>query len=104
MTGRQIRLKALPSRNNPQLKDGALLNDHLLEPKRRVPIDCEAESLLSILFTEGVGCLPHCMLGYTPPGQTPPRQTPLPGRHPPLDTTGYGQQADGMHPSGMHTG
>ena len=28
---------------------------------------------------------------------TPPRQTP------PLDTTRYGQQAGGIHPTGMHT-
>ena len=35
-----------------------------------------------------------------------PRQTPPPlGRHPipPLDTTGYGQQAGGTHPTGIHT-
>ena len=33
-----------------------------------------------------------------------PRQTP-PGRHPPppSDTTEYGQQAGGTHPTGMHT-
>ena len=36
-------------------------------------------------------CLPHCMLGYTP------RQTL------PTDTMGYGQQAGGTHPTGMHT-
>ena len=62
------------------------------------------------------GRLPHWMLGYTPlPRQKLPRaDTPL-GRHPlgrhpiwadtpqPLDTTGYGQQADGTHPTGTHT-
>ena len=31
--------------------------------------------------------MPHCMLGYTP---TP-------------EYTGYGQQAGGTHPTGMHT-
>ena len=80
----------------------------------------------------GGGCLPHCMLGYNPLGRhsplgrhpsslcrhpQAPRQTPLrplgrhplpgqtsPGRHPPTsDTTGYGQQAGGTHPIGMHT-
>ena len=39
------------------------------------------------------GCLPQCMLGYTPPGQTPPAQCML----------GYGQQAGGTHPTGMHS-
>ena len=50
-----------------------------------------------------------CMLGYTPPSQpdTPLGRPPLgrqpPGRHPPSDTTGYYQQAGGVHPTGMHT-
>ena len=43
------------------------------------------------LSTEGEGCLPQCMLGYTPgPGRPPREQTPRtrqtppgPGRHPP---------------------
>ena len=74
------------------------------------------------------GCMPHCMLGYTPghPPDTPLTHTP-PGHHPgrqPLDThppnthththtqppghpyrdtMGYDQQVDGMHPTGMHT-
>ena len=34
-------------------------------------------------FTGGGGCLPHCMLGYTPPQADTPPVTPL-GRHPPL--------------------
>ena len=43
---------------------------------------------------------------FTPPGQTPQADTPL--QTPPWadthsDTTGYGQQACGMHPTGMHT-
>ena len=56
------------------------------------------------------GCLLHCMLGYTSPGQTPPI-----GRHPPgpdtppadtlshSDTMEYGQRTGGTHPTGMHT-
>ena len=32
------------------------------------------------------GCLPQCMLGYTPPEQTPPKQTPPQSRHPPEQT------------------
>ena len=46
----------------------------------------------------GGGCLPHCLLG------TPREDTPLMGGHPlPSDTTGYGQQVGGTHPTGMHT-
>ena len=33
-------------------------------------------------FCSDGGCLPQCMLGYTPWADTPPGQTP-PGRHPP---------------------
>ena len=65
------------------------------------------------------------MMGYTPParhplgrhptwadtppgrhslGRHPPRQTPPPYTDiPPPDTTGYGQQAGGTHPTGVHT-
>ena len=35
----------------------------------------------------------------TPSIQTPPRQTPLP----PLDITGYSQQAGDTHPTGMYS-
>ena len=37
------------------------------------------------LSTGGEGCLPQCMLGYTPPDQAPPGPgtTPLRSRHPP---------------------
>ena len=68
------------------------------------------------------GCLPLVLGGGLPlvlggvSGQTPPtpRQTSSLGRHPPpaqcmlgctppADTTGYGQQADGTHPTGMHS-
>ena len=74
------------------------------------------------------GCVPHCMLGYhqpLEPGRQPPgpgipqEQAPSPGpgtpprtRHPPgpgtpppgTEHTGrYGQKANGMHPTGMHS-
>ena len=50
----------------------------------------------------GEGCLPQCMLGYTPP----PDQTPPGSRHPPppgKQTPAYGQRAAGSHPTGMHS-
>ena len=77
----------------------------------------------------GGGCLPQCMLGYTPPppgahpqsrqppwDQTtpprtrhPPEQTP-PGADTPLEqtppgkqTAAYGQWAAGTHPTGIHS-
>ena len=81
---------------------------NIFPPANEVRLKVMFLHLSVILFTCG-GCLPHCMLGYTPPrGQTPPEQT-LPradtllGRHHPADSTGYGQQAGGMHPTGMHT-
>ena len=42
---------------------------------------------------------------HTPWADTHPGQTPRPpGRHPPpADTTGYGQQVGGMHPTRMHS-
>ena len=65
------------------------------------------------------GGLPHCMLGYTPPGPeagTPPRPgTPPPEQTPGADTPPgagtpsavhagrYGQQAGGTHPTGMQS-
>ena len=80
----------------------------------------------SVILLTG-GCLPQCMLGYTPPRsrhppgadtpqeQTPPKQTPPeeqthpPSRHPsgedtpPKQTPAYGQRANGTHPTGMHS-
>ena len=70
-----------------------------------------------ILFTGEVSAPLHAgihtplgrhLLGRHPLGRRPQADTPLDrhplGRHPiPSDTTGYGQQADGMHPTGMHT-
>ena len=44
----------------------------------------------------GGGCLPQCMLGYTPP---PPSRHPTPGKQ----TAAYGQRAAGTHPTGMHS-
>ena len=67
-----------------------------------------------ILFTGGVCPPPHTTPGQTPPGQTPPwadlagqtppwADTPL-GRYPPAQCMlGYGQQAGGKHPTGMHS-
>ena len=56
------------------------------------------------------GCLPKCMLGYTPlagsrpwadtPLQTPPGQTPLPRQTP---SQQMATAADGRHPTGMHS-
>ena len=48
------------------------------------------------------GGLPHCMLGYTHPrtrGRHPPGQV----HPPPQCMLGYGQQAGGTHPAGMHS-
>ena len=50
------------------------------------------------------GCLPQCMLGYTPPEQTPPPGSRHPEQTPPLGPVHdgrYGQQAGGTHPTGM---
>ena len=56
-----------------------------------------------ILFTGG--CLPQCMLRYHPPppgAGTPPSPW---NRHPPcaVHAGRYGQQAGGMHPTGMQS-
>ena len=58
-------------------------------------------------FCSDGGCLPQCMLGYTPwadtpPGQTPPGRHP-PGRYPPGQTPLQTPPADGTHPIGMHS-
>ena len=50
-------------------------------------------------FVRG-GYLPYCILGYTHPQADTDVASPPP--HPPV-TTGYGQQAGSMHPTGMHT-
>ena len=66
---------------------------------------------LSVSHSVHGGCLPQCMLGYTPgrhpPGQTPPGRTP-PWKTPPTpkaDNFPPSQQmataADGAHPTGM---
>ena len=86
-------------------------------------VTARKQSLRSLCFHRCLsvhrgGCLPHCMLGYTPQEQTPPRPDTIPGnrhppgsRHPPLPKQTppavhagrYGQQAGGTHPTGMHT-
>ena len=84
---------------------------------------------VSVILSTGGG-LPQCMLGYHPQGPgtplgpgTHPEQTPHPGpgtpqtRHPPCDQASpggrhppstlhagrYGQEAGGMHPTGMQS-
>ena len=60
---------------------------------------------LSVILSPG-GCLPRTP-GQTPPGQTTPEETPPedpPGQTPPAQCMlGYGQQAGGTHPTGMHS-
>ena len=65
----------------------------------------------------GGGCLPHCMLGYThvpwdqrqaappPPDQAPNGSWhhPEPATPGPVHAGRYGQQAAGMHPTGMQS-
>ena len=54
---------------------------------------CEGYVFTGVCLSTG-GCLPHCMLGYTPTGQTPSGQTDTPlgrppwtDRHPPPGQT-----------------
>ena len=57
-------------------------------------------------FCSHGGCLPHCMLGNTPPqADTYHRQTQPPWTDTPTpsDTTVYDQQASGTHSTGMLT-
>ena len=107
--GRQSQSRALTYYYRPQRSCGKVMFLHL-----------------SVILSMG-GCLPQCMLGYTPqqtpPGQTPPRQTTHtpPGRHPPgqtpprqtpsrIDTPPRQTSpppaitaADGTHPAGIHS-
>ena len=67
---------------------------------------CEGYVFTPVCHSVHRGCLPQCMLGYTPPGQTPPGlgldpPGPRP-RHPPGQTHTT-TAADGMHPTGMHS-
>ena len=50
----------------------------------------------------GWGCLPHCMLGYTPPGRHPPGQRPPTQTPHWADTPSPGPQAD--TPRTVHAG
>ena len=59
-----------------------------LEPANEV---CEGYVFTGVCLSTGE-CLPHFMLGH-PPGRHPPAQCML----------GYGQQAGGTHPTGMHS-
>ena len=64
---------------------------------------------LSVILFTGGGVYPSMQWGRHPLGRHPPRQTPpqadtlAPGQTPPSNTTGYGQQVGGTHPTGMHT-
>ena len=60
---------------------------YLLPPANEV---CEGCVFTGVCLSTG-GCLPHCMLGYTPPWQTTPGQT-----HP------NGQTPLGRHPIDRH--
>ena len=91
---------------------------------------CPQRSYGKVIFSQACvknsvhgGCLPQCMLGYTPQEQTPgsrhpppaadtplgpdpPQdQTPRSRHHPPpgKQTAAYGQRAAGTHPTGMHS-
>ena len=60
---------------------------------------CEGHVFTGVCLSMG-GCLPHYMLGYTPPGQTPlplGRHTP-PGRHPLWQALPLGRHPLGRHP------
>ena len=65
-------------------------NEVLLRPKNEV---CEGYVFTGVCLSTG-GCLPHCMLGYTPgpEADTPQKQTP-----PAVHARRYGQQAGGTH-------
>ena len=84
-----------------------LSNCELLLPANKVCKGYVFTPVCHSVHREGRGCLPHCMLGYTPPDQ---RQTPPLDQTPPqvADTPAvhagrYGQQAGGTHPTGMHS-
>ena len=73
---------------------------NLLPPANEV---CEGYVFTRVCHSvhRGGGCMPQCMMGYYPPGpgtrgwdQAPPRAVHA-GR--------YGQQAGGMHPTGMQS-
>ena len=66
---------------------------HLLFNGSRVNQTKFAKVFTSVCLSTG-GCLPQCMLGYTPGSRQPPCAVHA-GR--------YGQQAGGTHPTGMHT-
>ena len=63
---------------------------------------------VSVILLTGGGCLPKCMLGYTPrwrqtppsPGIRHPQKQIPPEADPPPETA---TAADGMHPTGMHS-
>ena len=66
-------------------------SDHILLPPANEVCEGYVKVFTGVCLS--TGGLPHCILGYTSPGQTPPAQCML----------GYGQQAGGTHPTGMHS-
>ena len=86
-----FQLNLLPLLKLESLTRSRLVVRVLLPPANEV---CEGYVFTGVCLSTG-GCLPHCMLGYTPGTR---------GRHPPAQCMlGYGQQAGGTHPTGMHS-
>ena len=69
----------------------------LLPPANEV---CEGYDFTGVCLSTGGGCLPHCMLGYTPPwGRSYP-----PGRYTPwAGTPPWQVHPRQVHPSGRYT-
>ena len=56
------------------------------------------------VFTPVCDCVHRGVSAPLLAGIHPPGDTPVKGKHPlPSNTTGYGQQVGGTHPTGMHT-
>ena len=60
---------------------------------------CEGYVFTDVCLSRGVVCLRSRGVWQTTPEQTPPQQTDTPGQC----MLGYGQQAGGAHPTGMHS-
>ena len=92
MFGMQVNLYTASVRIWKQLWSSPTLNYGRTRPNSRSPIfTARIRSLQRLCFHRCLsmgGCLPHCMLGYTPPGQTPlgtpARQTHTPSQTHPL--------------------
>ena len=111
MFGMQVNLYTASVRIWKQLWSSPTLNYGRTRPNNRSPIfTARIRSLQRLCFHRCLsmgGCLPHCMLRYTPPGQTPQADTPqadtppeqtIPlGRHPWTHTHTH----PGRHPQCM---